>query len=147
VGQSEGGAGIAFRALQLLQDSWFTADHASNGCGDCRSRMGVVRIDRTLVLTVLLAGLALEVLAFKSLETVPLDIGYPPGTSEWAIFLGWPGLIIHYPALMLEDWLGSIYPLFPWMLVLCMLGYLDSLIVVAAVVFLYRNARRVISSQ
>ena len=109
--------------------------------------MGFVRIDRTLVLTVLLGGFVLEVLALKSLETVPFDIGYPPGTSGWAIFLGWPGLIIHYPALMLEAWLGSIYPLFPWMLVLCLLGYFDSLIVVAVVVSLWRNAHRVISSR
>ena len=77
---------------------------------------------------------------------MPFDIGYPPGTSGWAIFLGWPGLTIHYPALVLENSLGSISPLFPWMLVRCMLGYLDSLIVVAVVVSLWRKARRIISS-
>jgi hypothetical protein len=106
------------------------------------SRMGLVRTDRKLVLTVLLAALLMEILAFQSLATVPLDIGYPPGTSEWIKLLGWPGIIIYYPALVLDNWLE---PLVPLILSLCVLGYLDSLILIALVIFLWRLGRRVIS--
>jgi hypothetical protein len=95
----------------------------------------------------LLGAVAVEFLAFASLETVPFDIGYPPGTSEWAILLGWPGLIIHAPALLLGNWIGSIYRRFPSRLSLFVLGYLDSLVVVAVIVFLWRIGRRFISSQ
>lgn len=106
--------------------------------------MGFIRTHRKLVFTILVAAIAVEFLAFESLNTVPIDIGYPPGTSKWVILLGWPGLIIHYPALVLDNWLE---PLFPLRLTLCVLGYLDSLIVVTAVVFLWHLSRRVISPQ
>jgi hypothetical protein len=95
----------------------------------------------------LLAAVATEFLAFASLETVPLDIGYPSETSEWPILLGLPGLIIHAPALMLGSWIGPVYPLFPWRLSLFVLGYLDSLAVVAIILFLWRVGCRFISSQ
>jgi hypothetical protein len=97
---------------------------------------------RKLFLTALLVAVAMEVLAFQSLETVPLDIDYPPGTSDWVKLLEWPGIIIHYPALFLYDW---IEPLFPWKLALFVLGYLDALIVISVIVFLWRVGRRVIS--
>ena len=45
VGQSEGGPGAAFRALQLLQGSRFDKDHASDSSGDCGSRVDAARTD------------------------------------------------------------------------------------------------------
>jgi len=39
VGQSESGAGFGFRALQLLQVSWLTEGHVSDGCWDHGSRV------------------------------------------------------------------------------------------------------------
>jgi hypothetical protein len=47
VGQFESSAGVAFRALQLLSDSRFIADHASDGSwdhGPCLELGGIDRI-------------------------------------------------------------------------------------------------------
>jgi hypothetical protein len=74
--------------------------------------------------------------------TVPIDIGYPPGTSQSVKLLGWLGIIIHSPPLILNDW---IEPLFPRTPALCVFGYLDSFIVISVLVFLWRVARRLIS--
>lgn len=106
--------------------------------------MGFIRTNGKRVFPVFLAAVAMEILAFKSLETVPLDIGYPPGTSAWVRFLGWPGIIIHYPALVLDDWIEPLFPLKPALFVF---GYLDCVIVISLIVFSWRAGRRVISSQ
>jgi hypothetical protein len=77
----------------------------------------------------------MEALAFQSLSTVPVDMGCPPGTSEWIKLLGWPVIIIHYPALILNVWSEL---LLPWKPALCVVGYVDSLIVISVIVFLWR---------
>jgi hypothetical protein len=102
--------------------------------------MGFVRTNRRLVFTVLLVAVAVEVLAFKSLETVPLDVGYPPGTSQWIKILGWPGLIIHYPAFM---FFTGTEPMFAYFVV----GYIDAFVAIAAVIFLWRLTRRLSSTR
>jgi hypothetical protein len=102
--------------------------------------MGFIRTTRRLAFTVLLAAVGVEILAFKSLETVPLDVGYAPGTSQWIKSLGWPGIIIHYPASWFFTGTETMFAYF-------VVGYIDALVVIVAVIFLWRLARRLISTR
>jgi len=87
-------------------------------------------------------AIAMEVLAFLSLETVPIDVGYAKGTPEWLKLLGWPGIIIHFPGLILAEWLEGH---FPRVIALYLIGYLDCLIIIFPMFFLWRIARRLVS--
>jgi hypothetical protein len=101
--------------------------------------VGFFRANRKLIFTVLLVAPAVEFLAFKSLETVPLDVGYPAGTRQWIKNLGWPGVIIHYPALR---FFTGTEPAFAYFVV----GYIDALVGIVAGILLWRLARRLIST-
>jgi hypothetical protein len=91
------------------------------------------------VLPALLIAIAMEWLAFGSLETVPIDVGYAEGTSEWIKLLGWPGLIVHYPALILYDWIA---PHFPFLVATYVIGCLDCLAIIFLIFLSWSIIRR-----
>jgi hypothetical protein len=98
-----------------------------------------VQSNHRIILTVLLTSVLLEALASESLKTVPLDVGYTPDTSEWLKLLGWPGIIIHFPAFLFfrgtEPWLAYLA-----------VGYLDSVIVVSTGVLVWPIVRAIVST-
>lgn len=99
-------------------------------------------------LSIAIALLLLELIAYLGLESVPLDIGYPDGTSLWRIAFGAVGLCVHYPILLVlspgyfDGWPRNVLKI-----VIVLVGYADLWLLVLAFVFARRIVRRFSSAR
>jgi hypothetical protein len=109
--------------------------------------MGFAGINRRLAIMFALALLPVEALAFFGLLTVPLDVGYPAGTSPWLIDYGIASLYVHYPVLeAMEHWQIESWPGNTFYMICFVVGYADLFLILVVVAFCYRQAKRLASS-
>src|SRR5690242_10616029 len=52
---------------------------------------------RKLIVVALAAAIPVELVALAGLRSIPIDVGYAPGTPYWIQALGLFGLLMHYP--------------------------------------------------
>jgi hypothetical protein len=95
----------------------------------------------------LLAALAVETINFWVLAP-PIDVGYPPGTPWYINLIGFQWVILHLPGLRSLDWLERVFGCQQRnivmgcrrvdILVLFVSGYLDTALLLIAVVLGFR---------
>jgi len=88
---------------------------------------------RKLIVVALAAAIPVELVALAGLRSIPIDVGYAPGTPYWIQALGLFGLLMHYPAFRAN---------IPLPLLLAT-GYLESSVLVFLIALLVRALRAV----
>jgi hypothetical protein len=88
---------------------------------------------RKLIVVALAAAIPVELVALAGFRSIPIDVGYAPGTPYWTQALGLFGILIHHPAFRAN---------IPLPLLLAT-GYLESSVLVFLIALLVRALRAV----
>ena len=72
----------------------------------------------------------------------PIDVGLPPETAIWVKIVFAQALYLHFPAFPLLDWVDAHrFPLAVFYVGLLLIGYIDTVLLIFAVLFGVRGIR------
>jgi hypothetical protein len=92
-----------------------------------------------------MAAMVLEPFNFVLAWGVPLDVGFPPGTSFFTRLLFEQAFYLHYPVFLLMEWIdrfanGKMWEVL-FALTLFAIGYINTVVLILAFVLAFRFLR------